>query len=445
MSTDLRMSTGRASGAVHAVSVEQALAVILQSVSRRPTEEVPLAEAAGRVLAAPIVAAEDLWPFVRAAMDGVAVRAADVAGVSSDRSVRLRVADAVHAGQAPAQVLAAGTAVRVATGAPVPPGADAVIPQEALRWEGDSVLVSHPATPGANIFPAGEDVRAGERVLEPGVVLRGGQLSLLAAVGYGRVPVVRRPAVAILTCGDELIEPADPLRPGLVRESNSQALAAEVRALGAVPLLLGIARDVEDDLGARIRRGLEADVLITCGGLSVGERDLVRPTLRREGVTLEFEGVAMKPGAPAAFGRLGGRAIFALPGTPSACRVAFEVLVVPALRAMLGHAETTRPVVTARLSGPLQVRPGRRRYLWGQATLGPDGLVVTPQRVQSTAALRSASDANALIVIDPQVGDLARGSAVPVMLLSDSLPVISPRRPFVLGVVGPRGAGKTTL
>ena len=428
------------------LSVEDALAIILHAVSRGQAEDVPLAEAAGRVLAVPVVASEDLWPFARAAMDGVAVRAADVVTASADRLVRLRVMAAVYAGDAPQQMLAGAIAARIATGAPIPLGADAVIPQELLGWDGDDVLVSQPAAAGANIFPAGEDVRVGERVLHPGTVLRGGHLSLLAAMGHPRVPVRRRPAVAILTCGDELIEPTDMLRPGLVRESNSYALAAEVVALDASPRLLGNARDVPEELDAKIREGLKADVLITCGGLSVGERDLVRPALRRAGTAFEFEGVAMKPGGPAAFGRRGDCAIFALPGTPTACRVAFEILVVPALRAMMGYARATRPVVTAHLAAPLQVKSGRRRYLWGLAVLGPDGVWVSPLRVQSTAALRSASDANALVVVDAHTSELARGAEVPVYLISrDALP-FSPRRwPTVIGVVGARGAGKTTL
>jgi molybdopterin molybdotransferase len=429
----------------HPVSVEDALAIILPAAAPGQPEEVRLSEAAGRVLAAPVVASEDLWPFVRSAMDGIAVRAADVATASADHPVRLRITDAVYAGDASQQALAGGTAARVATGAPVPPGADAVIPQELLSAAGDDVLVSHAAARGANIFPAGEDVRAGDRVLHPGTVLRGGHLSLLAAMGHARVLVRRRPAVAILTCGDELIEPADPLRPGLVRESNSYAIATEVAALGASPRRLGNARDVTEELDAKVRDGLTADVLVTCGGLSVGERDLIRPALRRAGVTFAFEGVAMKPGAPAAFGRLGERMVFALPGTPSACRVAFEVLVVPALRAMLGYDPATRPAVTARLAAPLRVKSGRRRYLWGRAVLRSDGVWVSPLMQQSTAALRSASDANALIIVDASISELAWGAQVPVHLLShDALP-FSPREPAVIGIAGARGAGKTTL
>lgn len=440
------MSDETAGGSERRLSAEDALVVILRAVVRGPVEHVPLSEAAGRVVADPIAAAEDLWPFARAAMDGIAARAADVAEASADHPVRLLVTGAVYAGEAMHSTLQQGACVRVATGAPLPPGADVVVPQELLRMEDGAVLVSQFAARGQHIFPAGEDVRAGERVLEPGTVLRGGHLGLLASMGYASVPVVRRPVVTILTCGDELIGPSEGLRPGLVRESNRYVLGADVKAVGAQVIMLETARDDARELDDAIRLGLEADVLITSGGLSVGERDLVRPALRRAGVVIEFESVAMKPGARVAFGRIGRRLVFGLPGTPSACRVAFEILVVPALRTLLGHRDAVRPLVTARLTGPLRVRPGRRRYLWALASLGPDGVAVTPHLVQSTATLRAASDANALIVIDTEITERPAGARVQVHLLDPEAMRVTPTLPpNVIGVVGERGAGKTRL
>ena len=427
-------------------SVEDALTIILRATARGAAEDVRLPEAAGRVLAARIVATEDLWPFARAAMDGIAVRGADVAGASTEHPARLIVTGAVYAGQAADGPLRQGECVRVATGAPVPTGADAVIPQEWLQIDGNAVLISQPIAPGRHIFPAGEDVRAGERVLEPGVVLRGGHVGLLASMGYASVPVVRRPLVAILTCGDELVAPGEALRPGLVRESNRYTLAADVQAVGARTVMLDTARDDEHELDNAVRRGLDADVFITSGGLSVGERDLVRPALRRAGVAIEFETIAMKPGARVAFGRIGHRLVFGLPGTPSACRVAFEILVVPALRSLLGYRDAVRPLVTARLTAPIRVRPGRRRYLWGLAAFGADGVAVTPHLVQSTATLRAASDANALIVLDAETAELAAGGTVRVLLLDPAaIPVTPEPRQDIIGIVGARGAGKTRL
>ncbi len=427
-------------------SVEDALTIILRATARGAAEDVRLPEAAGRVLAARIVATEDLWPFARAAMDGIAVRGADVAGASTEHPVRLLVTGAVYAGQAADGALRQGECVRVATGAPVPTGADAVIPQELLQIDGNAVFVSQSIASGQHIFPAGEDVRAGEHVLEPGILLRGGHLGLLASMGCATVPVVRRPVVAILTCGDELIDPGEALRPGLVRESNGYALSADVKAVGAQAVMLDNARDNVREMDDAIRRGLEADVLITSGGLSVGERDLVRPGLRRAGVAIEFETVAMKPGARVAFGRIGHRLVFGLPGTPSACRVAFEILVVPALRTLLGYRDAVRPRVTARLTAPIRVRPGRRRYLWGLATLGADGVAVAPHLVQSTATLRASSDANALIVLDGETSELRAGARVSVHVPDlEALGGAAAPRQDIIGIVGARGAGKTRL
>lgn len=427
-------------------SVEEAQEIILRSVYRGSVEEVPLAEAAGRVLAEEIVAPEDLWPFARAAMDGVAVRAADLTAASADAPVALRIAGAVHSGEVWPVALDPGTAVRIATGAPVPAGADAVIPRELLREDGGHVLVSAPIAPGRHVFPAGEDARAGEVVLEAGAVLGGGQLGLLAALGVGTVRVIRRATVAILATGDELVPPRLGLQPGQVRESNSYHLAGEVAAVGAVPRLLGIARDDAAELALKIREGLQADALLICGGASVGERDLVREALVRAGVALQFVGVAMKPGAPVAFGLAGARPVFALPGTPGAARVAFELLVRPALCKMMGHRSLHRPAVCARLTRALAVAPGRRRFLWARATLDAAGLWVAPLSGQGTATLRSASDANALIEIQPGDADLPAGTPVTVRLLAAAgLPAPEASRRPALAVVGERDAGKTTL
>jgi molybdopterin molybdotransferase len=441
-----RVDAGASEPTPRTTPVETALRLILDAVSRQPVETVPLAEAAGRVLGEDIVAGEDLWPFPRAAMDGVAVRSADLTGAGPDAPVALAVVGAVFSGQVWPRDLQPGEALRIATGTPVPVGADAVIPHEALQWRGDQVVVTHPVAAGRNVFPPGEDARAGETVLRAGTVLAGGHLGLLAALGVGTVPVVRRPRVAILATGDELVAPGTRPAPGQVRESNSYVLAAEVLAAGALPHLLGVARDHPDDLERKVREGLDADALVICGGVSVGERDYVRRTLVRAGVVLHFAGVAMKPGAPVAFGTAGGCAVFALPGTPGAARIAFEILVRPALRAMLGCPDLERPAVRGRLGAPLRITPGRRRHLWARAVLGDRGVAVVPLPGQGTATLRSASDANALIEIRPEDADLPAGTPVTVRLLTpEPLPVAAHPAPVAVGVVGATGAGKTTL
>lgn len=427
-------------------SVEDALALILRSVSRQPVEEAPLSEAAGRVLAETIEATEDLWPFPRAAMDGVAVRGGDLAGASDGAPVSLEVVGAIYSGQVWTMPLESGTAVSIATGAPVPAGADTVVPQELLRRSGNSATITQPVERGRHVFPAGEEACAGEAVLHAGTILGGGDLALIAAIGRSSVPVFRRASVAILATGDELVPAGASLGPGQVRESNSHALAAEVAALGAAPLRLGIAPDDLTALEGKIREGLAADALVVCGGVSVGERDLVRTALRRLGVEMKFAGVRMKPGSPVAFGLAGARPVFALPGTPGAARIAFEVLVRPALCAMMGRREIHRDVVTATLAVSLRVKPGRRRFLWGRAAHGVFGIEVSPLSRQGTSTLRSASEANALIVIEPGDFDLPAGARVTVRLLVPAgLGGADVRGPAVLGVVGGSGSGKTTL
>lgn len=427
-------------------SVEDALGLILESVSRGPVEMVGLADAFARVLAEPVVASEDLWPFPRAAMDGIAVRSADVAAASPQAPVALRVVGAVYSGEVWPAPLEPGTAIKIATGTPIPAGADAVIPREFVEWREDHAIIAAPIPPGRHVFAAGEDARAGDVVLEAGTVLGGGDLGLLAAVGWDSVPVVRRPVVAVLATGDELVPPSALLRPGQVRESNTYALAAEITALGGLPRLLGVAPDRAAEIEAKIREGLTSDALVICGGASVGDRDLVHDALGRVGVAMKFAGVAMKPGGPVAFGVYDGRPAFALPGTPGAARMAFEVLVRPALCLMAGYRNLHRPAVVGRLRSALTVTPGRRRYLWGHAVLTPVGVQVTPLRGQGTATLRSASQANALIEVGPEDARLPAGSEVTVHLLTrDAVPASSDGGPAAIAVVGAQGAGKTTL
>lgn len=429
-----------------ATSVEEALNIILRSVSRQSAEEVPLPEALGRVLADSIVAPEDLWPFARAAMDGVAVRAADLAGASDGAPVSLEVVGAIFSGQVWNVPLESGTAVTIATGAPMPPGADAVVPQELVRMGGGRATISHPVESGHHVLPVGEEARAGEAVLHAGTVLRGGDLALAAAMGRCTVPVFKRASVGILATGDELVPPGSSLLPGQVRESNSHALAAEVAALGAAPFRLGIVPDDLALLEGKIREGLAADALVICGGASVGERDLVRTALLRLGAEMKFAGVRMKPGSPIAFGLAGGRPVFALPGTPGAARIAFEVLVRPALCAMMGHREIHRQVVTAKLAEALSVKPGRRRFLWGRAVYGAFGVEVVPLRRQGTGTLRSASEANALIAVEPGESELPVGTRVAAWLLAPpGARVTGGGQPPVLGVAGDSKSGKTTL
>jgi molybdopterin molybdotransferase len=427
-------------------SVEEAREQILARVRRLPAEDVLLLDAAGRVLAADIVSPMDLWPFARSAMDGYALRAADTAGASPDRPVALRITGAVPAGSAPTAPVAAGSACRVATGAPIPAGADAVIPFELVRVDGDRLVLTTVVPAGKHVFPPGDDARRGEVLLPAGTVLRGGHLGLLAGLGIAAVPAFRRARVAVLAVGDELVEPDRLPGPAQIRESNSYALAGEILALGGEPLRLGIARDDAADLAAAIAAGLAADALIVTAGMSVGERDLVKEALVSAGVHLLFWRVPMKPGYPVAFGQCGDVLVFGLPGTPGAAMMAFEELVCPALRAIMGYRQVRPLWRPARLLEPITVRPGRHRYLWARAGAAEDGLVVSPLRAQSTATLRSSSDANAVIRVPAEISALAAGDTVEIRLRADPEEGDgAARRIPALAVVGAKNAGKTAL
>ncbi|MDR7402264.1 MAG: molybdopterin-guanine dinucleotide biosynthesis protein B [Armatimonadota bacterium] len=427
-----------------AASVEEAWSAICRRVSRLPAEEVDLLDAAGRVLAEDITAPTDLWPFPRAAMDGVAVRAADVAAASPERPVTLPVIGSIFAGQVPGPLLPGGAA-RIATGAVLPPQADAVIPLEQVTLTDQEVIVTAPAATGAHVFPAGEDARRGEVVVRAGTVLRAGQVGLLAALGIARVPVVRRARVAVLAVGDELVEPGRSPDAGQVRDSNTFALAAAVAEAGALPRRVGVIPDDPLRVAAALKAVAAADAVIVCGGMSVGERDVVKEAMRLAGVEVVFWRVPMKPGAPAAFGMSGATPVFGLPGTPGAAMVAFEELVRPALRRMMGCRDVHRPVLVGRLAQPVRVRPGRRRFLWARAEERGGRLVVYPLRGQGTAALRSVSDANALLLVDEGCAGLERGERVRLQLLGAPTTGSDAPAPSVVAVVGAKGAGKTAL
>lgn len=360
-------------------TVDEARTLILAAFAPLPPVSIPLDAALGLVLAETVVAGEDLPPFANAAMDGFAVRAADTAGAAPAGPVRLRVAGAVAAGAgaAPLPAVGAGTAIRIMTGAPLPPGADAVVRFEETddgRDEPGSVAVRHAAVSGSNVRPAGEDVAAGTVVLLPGARLFPAEIGLLAALGRTTVLIHPRPRVAILTTGDELVPPGVLPGPGQIRDSNGPALAALVRQAGGEPLDLGIARDTTADLRARLAGAAAsgADLILTVGGVSVGDYDLVKEVLRADG-RVDLWRVRIKPGKPLAFGRLGGLPLIGLPGNPVAAIVAFHQFVRPAIRTMLGRGDLTLPEISARLLDRVENPGGRRHFVRVLVRPDPDG------------------------------------------------------------------------
>ena len=401
------------------IPVEEALATVLAHTPSLGAEDVLLTDALGRVLAERVRADQDLPPFDRSAMDGYAVRAADVAHAP----VTLEVVGQVRAGQFPTGTLHAGQAVQVMTGAPVPAGATAVLPIEKTRAVegGRRVEMLEPVATGAHVSRQGSEVRAGDVVLEEGETITPATVGVLAAVGKGRVRTGRRPAVAVLVTGDELVDVWDQPGRAKIRNSNGYAVQAQAAWAGASVRSLGVVPDQADRIAERVREGFAADVLVISGGVSAGAFDLVEEVLARFDVGLLFTKVAIKPGAPLVFGRRGDKLVFGLPGNPVSAQVTFDVFVRPALLRMQGARVVSRPVVPVEMGEPVNNRSGRRYYL--PARLKADGarLVAHPVPTQGSADLVAHARANALVILDAERRRAEKGERAEALLLGSFL------------------------
>jgi molybdopterin molybdotransferase len=398
------------------LSVAEALERVLSGVPVLGVERIPIGEALGRVLAEPVVATREIPPWDNSSMDGYALRAADTLTASEEHPAVFPVVGEVTAGRMAARALSAGEAYRILTGAPLPPGSDAVAPQEEVRRESGHVAITRPVQRGAYVRLRGEDIRPGDRMLERGTVLRSAALGVLAALGHARVSVHRRPSVAVLSTGDELVAPDAPLGPGQIPDSNTYTLCGLAAEAGASPSSLGIARDHRDELVERLRRGLEADVLVSSAGVSVGDRDFVREAVEALGVRLEFWKVNMRPGKPLTFGRMGDHLFFGLPGNPVSAMVTFELFVRPVLRRLGGHRHLDRPLARARALELIDNPGSRPGYLRVRLESVPGGLGARPTGGQGSAILRSMLLADGLAVV-PGDTQIPKGGEVEVILL----------------------------
>jgi len=398
------------------LSVEEARERVLALFGPLPASSVPILDALGCVLAEDVCADRDVPPLDNSAMDGYAVRAEDLVG----DGVRLRVVASLAAGQVPWRAVARGEAVRIMTGAPMPPGADTVVRFEHTRAETERIDVLKTPKPGENVRLAGEDVRRGEVVLPKGTRLRPQEIGMLASVGRPTALVHRRPRVAILATGDEVAEIDAELRPGQIRNINSYSVGAQVREAGGLPTLLGVAADRAEPLADRIRTGLEAgaDMLVTSGGVSVGDFDLVKQVLAAEG-QIDFWWVNMQPGKPMAFGTIGGIPLLALPGNPVAAMISFGLFGRPAIDRMMGRTAWEWPRTRARLREAIQRKDGRRHYLRARLRQGPNGLEATLTGDQGAGILTSMVQADGLAVIPENCDHLPAGSEVNVLLFGD--------------------------
>lgn len=403
------MAHDASSGAL--LAVETALARILDGAASLDWENVPLAQAAGRVLAREVSARLTQPPFNASAMDGYAVVAADAGAVGA----RLEVIGQSAAGHAFDGCVAAGQAVRIFTGAPVPDGADAVLIQEDASRDGDTVIVNEAVRAGQNVRPAGFDFKAGDRVMAAGARVSPRHIALAAASGRASLDVVRRPKVAIMATGDELVLPGVTPAPAQIISSTPPALAAMVSAAGGAPGFLGIAADTLDDLARHLAKARDADIVVTIGGASVGDHDLVHKALADKGVTFDFWKIAMRPGKPMMFGRKGAQRFVGLPGNPVSALICAEVFLMPLVRRLAGRAETGGLRRVA-LGSAIEANGPRKHFMRAKLGRSPDGAeTVTPLSSQDSSLLLTLATADVLIVRAPGAPAAQAGEAVDVM------------------------------
>ncbi len=394
------------------LSVDEALARILDGAAPTHAVRVPLADAAHRVLAENLPATLTQPPFDASAMDGYAVRGADVATLP----VRLSLIGEARAGQSFEGTVGSGQCVRIFTGAPVPSGADAIVIQENTRADGSSVEIVEGTPDPAHIRPRGGDFEDGQVLLQTGRTLDARAILLAAAMGQGTLAVRRKPVIAVLATGDELVEPGQQPGPDQIISSNPYGLAAMIAAAGAEPRLLGIARDTRAALDEKIAAADGADVLVTTGGASVGDHDLVAPALKARGMALAFWKIAMRPGKPMLFGKLGEQRVLGLPGNPVSALICGRVFLLPLIDRLLGRAVSPASPVRARLTEPLDRNGPRQHFMRAVTTRDETGaLLVTPQVSQDSSLMSPLAASNALLVRAVNAPALPAGADVEVL------------------------------
>jgi len=402
------------------IPVKEALYRILEQIPRLGKERVGILEAQGRVLAEDIFSSQNIPPWDNSAMDGYAVRYFDIQEASEKNPVFLKVLSDLPAGRVFEGRIGPGEAVRIMTGAPLPEGADTVVPvEETVKADGNvKILAAIPAE--GNIRRAGEDVSAGVKVLEEGIVLRAAHAGMLASLRRSAIYVYQRPRVAVLSTGDELLEIDEPWQDGKIINSNSYSIAGQVLECGGQPLQLGIARDRREELSAKMKEGLVADILITTGGVSVGDYDLVKGLLKEMG-QMNFWKVAMRPGQPLAFGRLAGKPLFGLPGNPVSCMISFEQFVRPSLLKMAGFSRIFRMPLSAVLKEDLSKKTGLTYFVRCRLIEEGGRLLATTTGEQGSGILSSMVRAQGLVVLPAVKSAAQKGEVVSVIPLDPYL------------------------
>jgi molybdopterin molybdotransferase len=391
-----------------ALTFDEARACVLREAGvSMGTETVSLAEAAGRVLAEDIQADRDYPPFARSARDGFAVRAADIPG-------ELRINGEVRAGEVFTGAIAAGEAVEIMTGAPMPEGADAVVMVEHTERHGDRVSIQRTIAAGENFSPRGIEARGGDAVLCRGVRIGHAEVAMLATVGNNRVVVYQRPRVAIVPTGDEIVEFDQQPAPHQIRNSNAASLAVQVQRAGGLPQILSIARDNYESTRAQIRLGLDADLLLLSGGVSAGKYDLVEKVLAELEATFFFDRVKIQPGQPLVFGKAQGKVFFGLPGNPASTMITFETIARVAIERAQGLRDPSLPLLRARLTGPVRHKTGLTRFL--PAVLSGDGATIMPMVSRGSGDVAALARCNAFLVTDPDREVWSAGEDIRVLI-----------------------------
>lgn len=402
-------------------SFEDARRIILASVAPLGVERVELLESLGCVIAEDVVAPWNM-PFCdNSAMDGYAVRAADCAVVPA----ALKVTGYIPAGGEMTGPVETGCAIRIMTGAPLPPGCDAVVPVEESDGGREVVVITAPVAHRQHIRFTGEDVRSGESIIPSGTLIRPQEISMLASFAKVFVPVYRKARVAILSTGDELLEPGEPLVEGKIVNSNALSLAAAVREIGAIPVILGIARDTAASHREKMIEGLKADALITSAGVSAGDRDLVREVLAELGMKQLFWRVDIKPGGPTAFGLFEGKPVFSLPGNPVSTMVTFEEFARPALLRMMGHKRVIKPFIKAILQNDVHKKPGKINFLRVRLTSSAGRYLACSSGDQNTGILKTMLMADAMAVLPAERTTFAAGEEVDVHILAGNVEMLA--------------------
>lgn len=399
------------------ISVEKALKTILVNFRPLGLEKINILDVRGRVIGEDIFAPRNIPSAANSAMDGYAVCFADIKNVP----LTLKIIEDIPAGKIARKKIHKGEAARIMTGAVIPQGADTIIRQEDTQKDGKTVMIFIGAQKGENIRFAGEDVRKGERVIKKGDILRPAHIGMLAALGKASVSVYQKPRVAIMSTGDELVDIKTDPGPGKIVNSNSYSLAAQVLECGAIPILLGIARDKKSALQKKFKTALNADVIISSGGVSVGDFDFVKNVMGEIGNAMHFWQVAMRPGKPLAFGAIEGVPLFGLPGNPVSAMVSFEQFVRPSLLKMLGNKKIFRQTIRATCTDGFEKKAGFRHFIRAVVRKENGQYITTTTGDQGSGILKSMVAANGLIVMGENETQIKKGSTVTVQLLDDSL------------------------